>query len=629
MKNLIKITIALVCIALMALPRGVTAQVAEPNQFSGPENVLPESPGEAPAPVAVSPAVAEVIRLAQSGVGEEVVLAYVQNSGGGFDLNSDQILYLRDLGISSPVISAMLNRDAVVRNEAPSQPAIAPPTAPTVPVEAPLTPLNPTEVINPPPQVNYFYSSLSPYGSWVDLDGVGWCWQPTVVVVNRTWQPYCDAGHWVYTDAGWFWRSDYSWGWAPFHYGRWYNHPRCGWVWTPDRVWGPSWVVWRTGGDRCGWAPLPPHATFDTHVGWSFNGVRVRADFDFGLKPNNFTFVGLHNFNDRDIRHHRLPPTEVTKIYKNTTIINNYTVNNTTIVNRGVPVERVASAARTPVRRATVREMPVDSARVNMVSRSTEKETVVYRPVLKESPKPTQVEIQKVGNRNPVIRHTPNVRVATQSGGTLSGANNVRRGQRELAVPGQNLEGVTPSTSSGQQPSTTIRTTPPRQSQGRIDTRPTRQPDGRTDSTPSQRQAPTTIPAPSPTPTVPVPSQAQTRPERSAPPVRQTPQQQNKRPAVADSPAPPPATARVPSVTAPTVPTRPVPEPVQRVPGNSGSSQGWNPHNYEPKGYYQSREFHGAPSKYGNPPQSRGNASSPKSNKNDSKPNKNSGGGNG
>jgi hypothetical protein len=612
--------------SLTALPRGAFAQLAEPNSFSGPENVLSENPAEATVPVAVSPAVAEVIRLAQSGVGEEVVLAYVQNSDGGFDLSSDQILYLRDLGISSPVISAMLNRDAMVRNEPSSQPAVPPPTAPTVPVEAPLTPLNATEIISPPPQVNYFYSSLSPYGSWVDLDGVGWCWQPTVVVVNRTWQPYCDSGHWVYTDAGWFWRSDYSWGWAPFHYGRWYNHPRCGWVWTPDRVWAPAWVVWRSGGDRCGWAPLPPRATFDVHAGWTFNGVRVRADFDFGLKPNNFTFVGLHNFNDRDIRHHRLPPTEVTKIYKNTTIVNNYTVNNTTIVNRGVPVERVASVARTPVRRATVREVAVDPGNLNIVSRSAEKETVVYRPVLKEAPKTTQVAIQKVDNRNPVIRHTPSVRVANQSRGeTIPAANTGRRGQRESVVPGQNIQGGASSTSPGQEPTTTSRSTRTPQSQGPINTRPTRQPDGRTETRPSQIPTPTTAPTPSQSPTVPTPSQTPNRPERSAP-TRTAPQQQ-KRAVTADSAAPtPPTISRVPSVTSPTVPTRPIPEPVYRVPGNSGASSGRNPHNYEPKGYYQSREYHGPPSKSANPPQSRGNASNPKSNNNDSKSNKNSGG---
>ena len=96
-------------------------------------------------------------------------------------------------------------------------------------VEAPLT----------PQQVNvsysYFYDSLSPYGNWIQVDGYGLCWQPTVVVVNREWSPYGDHGHWVYSDYGWYWVSDYSWGWAPFHYGRWFRHVRWGWCWASTR----------------------------------------------------------------------------------------------------------------------------------------------------------------------------------------------------------------------------------------------------------------------------------------------------------------------------------------------------------------------------------------------------------
>ena len=36
----------------------------------------------------------------------------------------------------------------------------------------------------------------------------------------RDFVPYTTAGHWVYDDD-YVWVSDYDWGWAPFHYGRW------------------------------------------------------------------------------------------------------------------------------------------------------------------------------------------------------------------------------------------------------------------------------------------------------------------------------------------------------------------------------------------------------------------------
>jgi len=411
-----------------------------------PATALPAAEQKSnPVPASISPGAAEVIRLAQSGVGEDVIKAYVENSASAFDLSADHILYLRDLGISSDLITEMLNRDKVVRNQSPAAatPAAAPPAAeapaapePTVPVEAPLTP-QATEVSSPPAQVNYFYSDLSPYGTWVDLAGYGWCWQPTVVVINRGWSPYCHGGHWLYTDCGWYWRSDYSWGWAPFHYGRWYMHPRCGWVWTPGSVWAPAWVVWRNNGDYCGWAPLPPHAVFQAGVGWSFNGVHVSASFDFVLHANHYTFIGVKDFNERDFSHHRLPPTQVTKIYNNTTIINNYTVNKTTIVNNGIPVERISSAARTPIHRATVRDVPAGSSRTVASTPSAERgQAVVYRHELAAPARTAPVKVQKVDERHPVIQHSTAVPVVSQRQPQGGGAGSVPTTGQRRESPG-------------------------------------------------------------------------------------------------------------------------------------------------------------------------------------------------
>src|SRR5437762_14007814 len=63
----------------------------------------------------ISPAAADVIRLAESGVGDDVVLAYIQNSQSTFNLGADDVLYLRDVGVSSTVITAMLNHDTTLR----------------------------------------------------------------------------------------------------------------------------------------------------------------------------------------------------------------------------------------------------------------------------------------------------------------------------------------------------------------------------------------------------------------------------------------------------------------------------------------------------------------------------------
>ena len=413
-----------------------------------PEVPVPGAPEQAQAavPVNLSPGAAEVVRLAGSGVGDDVVLAYIQSSQATFNLSADDVLYLKDIGLTPQVTSAMLSHDSTLRGQ-PQQfaPAATAPTAPpgTAPLTsnwqppaapaAPAPEVTPVPATAPPPayvtsapaDVGYFYNNLSPYGTWVSLEGYGWCWQPRTVVISHGWRPYCDGGHWVYTDAGWFWQSDYSWGWAPFHYGRWYQHPRCGWVWTPDRVWGPAWVTWRSGGDACGWAPLPPHADFDIRLGWRFNGVRVGANFDFGLGVGAFAFVSFGDFCNHDLGHRRLPPERVTTIYRQTTIINNYEVHNNTIVHRGIPIERVSAASRVPVPRATIRDLPAGSAR--MPSRDA---AVVYRPELKAPARPVRMAAQKLDERHPVIQPAPLAPVRTGPPATIN-----RSGSAPVAAP--------------------------------------------------------------------------------------------------------------------------------------------------------------------------------------------------
>lgn len=302
--------------------------------------------------------------------------------------------------------------------------------------------------------MNYFYQDLSPYGTWVDLPDYGWCWQPTVVAVNHSWSPYCDSGHWMWTDAGWYWVSDYSWGWAPFHYGRWYMHDRCGWVWVPDRVWGPAWVAWRNSDEYCGWAPLPPRAVFDVHLGWSFNGVRVGVGFDFGLHADHFCFIGIGDFCSHDLGHRRLPHTEVTRVYNRTTIINNnYVVNHNTIINQGVRVERVAAATHTEIHKAVIRDLPAGS---NPAARSGAERgaPVVYRPQLHAPARPVNMVAQKVDARHPVIQHTevaaPRTAVQTTSVANRATTTTVHGGRQpeapRAATTPRNVERSKPET---------------------------------------------------------------------------------------------------------------------------------------------------------------------------------------
>ncbi len=193
--------------------------------------VRPVSTEKTPPPnVKVTGAVSEIVKLADSGVDETVMLAFVSKSTSTFNLRSDEIIYLKDIGVPNSVITAMIQRDEALKEGPADTTPVLTAQGPAIATE--LQPLPQTDYTTEPyvpsvsaplvePTYSNFYDSLSPYGSWVEVDGYGRCWQPTTVVVNSGWRPYFDGGRWVYTDCGWYWRSDYSWGWAPFHYGRW------------------------------------------------------------------------------------------------------------------------------------------------------------------------------------------------------------------------------------------------------------------------------------------------------------------------------------------------------------------------------------------------------------------------
>src|SRR5450432_4059783 len=94
--------------------------------------------------------------------------------------------------------------------------------------------------VGPEVDEDSFRPALSPYGQWVEAPGYGMVWRPNPAEVGGDFTPYATNGHWVYTDAGWTWVSNYDWGWAPFHYGNWV-YAGDGWAWVPGRVWAPAW----------------------------------------------------------------------------------------------------------------------------------------------------------------------------------------------------------------------------------------------------------------------------------------------------------------------------------------------------------------------------------------------------
>ena len=346
-------------------------------------------------PPTVSPALAEVVRLIEANVGQDVVMAYITNSTQPFNLGANEIVYLHDLGVPPTLITTLINIDSSPEMAARKQAATAvKPLPPGVALNEPATnvfipkggtaavgnppeplPVNPPteasvvytpapaeatyDVAPPATEVNnsYFYTSLAPYGSWFDVPGYGYCWRPTCATWNASWRPYGDSGRWLWSNQGWYWYSDYSWGWAPFHYGRWCRPAGYGWCWVPDTCWGPSWVSWRSSSSYCGWAPLPPTACYTSGFGFSYHSASVGIGFEFGLGAADYCYIPTSRFCDRRPCDYFVSHQQHYAIHKDTTVINNYVVgNNNTIVNNGVGFDRVAKVTRGDIRQVALRD---------------------------------------------------------------------------------------------------------------------------------------------------------------------------------------------------------------------------------------------------------------------------------
>src|SRR6185369_12351351 len=102
-----------------------------------------------PAQINVSPALAEVIRLAQSGTDESVVIAYVQKAPP-YQVTGDEIIYLRDLGISDTIVKSLIEHQQPTANPPATPPTVAVPAAPANP-PAPTGPPGAAAPVGPPP----------------------------------------------------------------------------------------------------------------------------------------------------------------------------------------------------------------------------------------------------------------------------------------------------------------------------------------------------------------------------------------------------------------------------------------------------------------------------------------------
>lgn len=370
--------------------------------------------------------VSDVVQLAQRSMGEGVLSHYINSVQTPFELNTEQLIYLADLGIPDTIVAQLMTRSSELAEQhglpAPSVasvPALQHPDPGTPPANGPqqyqgqfqpsqqAAPVYGAAQAGPPPEegqptaqvappsnqvtYNVFYESLSPYGNWVQLPELGWVWQPTVSSVNPDWRPYGDGGRWFWSDYGWYWHSYYSWGWAPFHYGRWHwGNP--GWFWVPGRVWAPAWVAWRHDAAFCGWAALPPYCTWAPGVGFAWTNGRV----GFGIGLGAWSIAPWGNFCDPFVYRAFLPGHRAQQFVNNTSIqvgdgqsVNIVGNNNRVIINNNVVSrEMVESRGRQEVRKVDITDArsPVDSARNSRLAatgNSERPQIAAFRPEIR------------------------------------------------------------------------------------------------------------------------------------------------------------------------------------------------------------------------------------------------------
>lgn len=174
-----------------------------------------------------------------------------------------------------------------------------------------------------------FYSSLSPYGTWIQIDGGLNVWRPTHLRIG--WVPY-KYGRWVWTEDGWYWDSDEPYGYIVFHYGRWYYDDYYGWIWIPGDVWAPAWVEWRYDNDYIGWAPLPPYASFSI-------GLGIRFTTGYETPYRYWHFVKYRYLCNRYVYKYYEPERYKQRIYSGTKFRTNYGYSDGRVINRGVDVD--------------------------------------------------------------------------------------------------------------------------------------------------------------------------------------------------------------------------------------------------------------------------------------------------
>ena len=149
-------------------------------------------------PAELSASTMEVVKLHEALMSEAVMATYIQTSEQPFSLDANQMIYLKDIGVSEEMIGLMMERDGFLGNggspaavNLPDNNVIADSSVTMDTMAEGESPagmapesLSPTIQKTTTVTTEYFHEQLEPYGAWVHVSDYGWCWRPTVAIRN-------------------------------------------------------------------------------------------------------------------------------------------------------------------------------------------------------------------------------------------------------------------------------------------------------------------------------------------------------------------------------------------------------------------------------------------------------------
>ena len=171
----------------------------------------------------------QVLKLEQAKVGDNVIIAYIYNSGDRYTLDAGQLIYLKQQGVSDAVLTTMLTQPKAADASTPMAFSSQPSDANVVAV--PATPA--------PAQVTYVPADSADYGSSYGYPYYygGWCW-PFNVSWGWTW--FGSGWHW---NGGWHGSAGWGGGWhggSAWSGGGWHGGGTWSGGWHGSGSWGGS-----------------------------------------------------------------------------------------------------------------------------------------------------------------------------------------------------------------------------------------------------------------------------------------------------------------------------------------------------------------------------------------------------